>query len=1474
MTQAPSNGTAAEDRRALLAARLRERMATRHRALSYPQQRLWFLEQLEPGSAVYIVPLVYRISGPVDVPALEHALTEVVRRQQVLRTAFRDVDGTPRQFVEPAAPIAIPVRDLSGEPDPAALAAELADAEARAPFELTGGLKVRPLLLSLGGDEHWFCLTLHHIVCDGWSLGLLDKELSELYRAKLAGGEPDLPALPTQYADFAEWQVEGLTGEPLAEALGYWRDKLAGAPALATLPTDFPRPPQQSHAGAHLDFTVDPAVAEGVAALAKASAATPFAVLLAAFSALVHAYTGAEEAIVGSPAAGRSRPEVAHLVGFFANTVVHRLDLSGQPTFTELVARARDESRATMANQDLPFEKLVEELQPSRDPAHNPLFQLMFSYQDVDADAGLALPGCEVVMVPGDTATAKFDLTLSMTNTGQRLGLRLEYCTDLFSEATARQLGEHFQTLLADAVAHPDKRLGALRVLTEVDLDRQLVDWNPAAEPVGDELVHELISAQAARTPDAPALLGADQDAADALSYREVEARADALAARLRGHGVGPGTPVGVYLDRSPDLVVALLAVLKAGGGYLPLDPGYPPDRIAYMVADSAAPVIITRGALARRVTALPATAVRVDAEDPAGSPAPVAGAPRGSQHDMAYLIYTSGSTGKPKGVVISHRNALNFFAAMDRVLGGDDPGTWLAVTSMSFDISVLELLWTLARGYRVVVRGDEPTATTAADSAPVPASVQTRRMDFSLFYFGGDKGGSADDRYRLLIEGAKFADRNGFSAVWTPERHFHEFGGLYPNPSVTAAAVAAITEKVKVRAGSVVLPLHDPLRVAEEWSVVDNISHGRVGISIASGWQPNDFVLAPEQYHDRKKVMMDRLEELRALWRGGSATRRNGVDAEAQVSVFPRPVQDELPVWVTSARSPETFQLAGEAGAGLLTHLLGHSIEQLSHKIALYREAWRGAGHPGEGQVTVMLHSFAGTDTETVREVVREPLSAYIKSSFDLLSGLGQAMGREVDLKALPEDELDALVAQAFDRFFETSGLLGTPEHCADIVDQLKLIGVDEVACLVDFGVGHDQVLGALDQLAVAKEISEDRARRAAADEPVAAQLRRHGATHLQCTPSLAGMLVEDPDSRAALGGLQRLVVGGEALPEPLAHAMAELPSRGAHNMYGPTEATVWATTWEVSADSPVLIGAPLAGYRTYVVDQHLRLTPVGVPGELLIGGDSIARGYLGRPGLTADRFIPDPFGDTPGARLYRTGDLVRRGHDGALEFLGRLDHQVKLHGHRIELGEIENAVRAHPGVRAAVVAVRGADAAKHLVAYCVPVAEDPTELTDAAVKAFAARTLPDYMVPVEVVFLDELPLTPNGKVDRAKLPEPGQKREVAYQAPESDRERAVAEVFADVLGLERVGVAENFFASGGNSLLAVQLRMRLIGVLGDRLSLVDIFRFPTVRALTTALADEAGPSAELDEARQAAERRAAALGRRARARGKRGGQ
>jgi natural product biosynthesis luciferase-like monooxygenase protein len=1486
--------TDTDDRRALLAERLRQRVAERSYPLSYPQRRLWFLDQLDPRNPVYNVPLGYRIRGPLDPAALQWALTEVVRRHEVLRAVFREVDGEPRQSLLPAAEVAVGIREAADEAE----ARRLADEAARLPFDLVTGPVLRPTLIRLGPEDHWLCLTIHHIVCDGWSLNILGRELSALYRSYPDGCDAGLADLPIQYPDFAEWQVAHLTGETLDDLVGRWRNRLAGVPALASLPADHPRPPTQTYRGAHLTFDLPLELTPRVSELARQSGATPYAVLLAVFAVLVQAHTGEREVIVGSPVAGRSRTELEPLVGFFANTLVQRLDLAGNPTFTELVARARDESRAAVAHQDLPFEKLVEELHPNRDLAHNPLFQVLFSYHE-DEGNSLALPGCEVELVPGDSGTAKFDLTMSITRHGERLSARLEYSLDLFDECTARRIAERFRTVVEAAVAQPSATIAALPVLTDDERREVLVDWSGVAAggvaaggvPAGsvpavgvpadarpDALVHELIAAQVARTPDTVAVVGAD--GSRELTYRELDERAELLADRLRGLGVGPDVTVGVYLDRSPELVVTLLGILKAGGAYLPLDPTYPADRLSFMVADSGTSVVVSAGSLARRAARLPVTVLRLEHSDTDAVNTDAVRGP-GKQRtpvtadNLAYVIYTSGSSGRPKGVMLTHANVATFFAGLDHgPVGADAPGTWLAVTSISFDISVLELLWTLTRGYRVVVRGDEPSADGAG---PVSSAVQARPIDVSLFYFGGDEGGSADDRYRLLLQGARFADRNGFAAVWTPERHFHHFGGLYPNPSVLGAAVAAITDRVAIRAGSVVLPLHDPLRVAEEWSVVDNLSGGRVGISVASGWQPNDFVLAPDSYPDRKTVMLRGVEEVRRLWRGESVRRSSGAGTEVDVRIFPPPVQPALPVWVTSARSPETFQAAGEIGAGLLTHLLGHSVEQLTEKIDRYRQAWRQAGHPGDGHVALMLHTFVGEDTEAVRELVREPLCRYIKSSFDLLSGLGAAVGRTGDFRNLPADELDALVHQAFDRFFDTAALLGSPDKCADMIDRLKAIGVDEVACLIDFGVGHDDVLGALEQLAVARDISEQRRRAALADEPVSAQLRRHRVTHLQCTPSLAGVLAGDPDTREALGGLHRLLVGGEALPAPLAADLAGLVPT-AHNMYGPTEATVWATTHQVGDDDVTApIGRPMAGYLAYVVDTYLRPAPVNVPGELLLGGSAVARGYLDRPGLTAGRFIPDSLSGRPGARLYRTGDLVRWRHDGTLEFLGRLDHQVKIAGHRIELGEIENTVAAHPDVRASAVTVRGEGARREIVAYCVPTSYGLPPYGDAAeLTAFARRSLPDYMVPSTFVFLDEFPLTPNGKVDRKRLPEPTARPAVEYRAPDSELEQTIAAVWAELLGRDRVGADDNFFALGGNSLLAVQARARLRARAVDGVSLVDLFRYPTVRTLAAAVCGDDGRvhAAALDAVRQATGRRVSAVAAQARLRRERRGQ
>ncbi len=752
--------------------------------------------------------------------------------------------------------------------------------------------------------------------------------------------------------------------------------------------------------------------------------------------------------------------------------------------------------------------------------------------------------------------------------------------------------------------------------------------WNATQTPFdSDRCVHDLIESQAARTPHASALVFRDQ----ALTYRELSEQSNRVARRLIALGVAPGALVGIFCERSLTMVVALLGILKAGAAYVPLDPAYPSERIALMIEDSGAQIVVTSPLSAERLPSQQARPVLLDqqllTEGDESRPASQV-----TPKDVAYVIFTSGSTGRPKGVMVEHRNVVNFFTGMDQRIG-PEPGTWLAVTSISFDISVLELFWTLARGFKVVVQeeGDKAGLARKARLAALP-----RRVDFSLFYFAADAGEGQRDRYRLLLEGAKYADTHGFSAVWTPERHFHAFGGLYPNPALTSAALATITSNVQLRAGSVVLPLHDPLRVAEEWSVVDNLSNGRVGLSFASGWHVNDFALKPENYADRKGVTLRSIDTVKRLWRGESIAVKNGNGEEIRVSVLPRPVNENPPMWLTAATSLDSFKLAGELGMNVLTNMLGQSIEDLREKLRAYRSARQEHGHLGEGQVTLMLHTLIGESVDSVRELVREPFSAYLRTSTDLVKKArwqfpafarpGQAGNGEMAQAELTPEEEDALMAHAFERYFKTNGLFGTAESCLPMLRDLSEIGVVEVACLIDFGVPSQIVLRHLQHLNQLRELCATGP--ATTDEfaSIPAQIRRHQVTHLQCTPSLARLL---------LGRLGCALGAGVAAPtdarlaKPCRPRLAEeltsaMNSGQLLNMYGPTETTVWSTTALVERGAPITVGLPSPNTTIQILDAQLKQAPLGVPGELCIGGAGVTRGYLGRPELTQERFVP----------------------------------------------------------------------------------------------------------------------------------------------------------------------------------------------------------------------------------------------------------
>jgi natural product biosynthesis luciferase-like monooxygenase protein len=1117
-------------------------------------------------------------------------------------------------------------------------------------------------------------------------------------------------------------------------------------------------------------------------------------------------------------------------------------------------------------HREMPYEKLVEELQPQRNLSFDPVCQVYFALQNMPT-AALELGGITLSIEPVYTGTAKSDLTVwaAETATGA-LEVTAEYALDLFAGATIRRLLGHFVSVLEGMTANPRASLSQLPLLTADERRLMLTDWNATATDYPRESVlPELFAAQAARTPHATALVFNDEE----LTFAELEGRVRRRAAQLRAHGVAPDVLVGVCLERSLEMMISLLAIHHAGGAYVPLDPLYPKERIAFMLQDSGAPVLLTQLSLLPNLPPHQAAVICVDAPPaPNGAP-PEPAAPFGGvrPEHLAYVLYTSGSTGNPKGVMVTHRNVVNFFAGMDRALeqpAGAPPGVWLAVTSISFDISVLELFWTLTRGFKVVLLADEARRPGFAGAAPAVAAPK-RVLDLSLFYFASEAGGSGEDAYRLLLEGARFADRHGFKAVWTPERHFHAFGGLYPNPSVVSAAIAAITERVQIRAGSVVSPLHHPARIAEEWSVVDNLSHGRVGLSFANGWHDRDFALNPAAFADRRDIMRRNLDTVRTLWRGEAVEFTGGRGNAVPVKIFPRPVQRELPVWVTAAGNPDTFKLAGEMGAGVLTHLLGQELDDLAEKIKIYRAARKAHGHDA-GCVTIALHTFVGEDLAAVKEKVRGPLCRYLADSADLLRGLSQALYPGADMAKLPPEEMNALVEYSFNRYFDLCGLLGTPATCRTILAKLAALGVDEVACLIDFGVEPDAALESLKLLdGVRAEFQA--AAQGAGTTPTAApaitrslieQMQRHQVTHLQCTPSMARLLAGSPETLEALKVLRKLMVGGEALPVGLAAQLArELPGT-VLNMYGPTETTIWSTTSLVTGEpnptGAVDIGRPIANTQVYVLDAHRQPVPIGVPGELWIGGDGVARGYWHRPDLTADKFVDDPF--LAGNRMYRTGDLVRFRADGVIDFLGRVDHQVKLRGHRIELGEIESALMQHSSVRQAIVVLRGDQADDpQLVAYLVAGAEEPAAET---LRPFLRQKLPEHMIPPLFVTLPQLPLTPNGKVDRKQLPAPtggGRAKSDRFIAPQAGTEQAIAAIWKDILKTEPIGVDDNFFDFGGHSLQVVQVQNRLRESLGIDVPVLKLFQFPTIRTLARHLAEQS--SGQPDSFRDRIERR-----------------
>lgn len=1055
--------------------------------LSYGQQQLWFLEQLDSGTAAYVFTNAVHLDGPLNVTALQLALNEIIKRHAILRTRHTsDGNGRPVQVIMPALELTLHVDDLRSlaEAEKKSRADELTRAEGQTPFDIANEALIRVKLLRLEDRRYTMLLTLHHIVYDGWSLAIFFRELGEGYRAYAGGKTPALPELPIQYADYAKWQRDRIGAAPSRTQLDYWKEKLGGVLPVLSLPTDRPRPSVQRYNGALQPLALPVPLMEALTEFSQREGCTVFMTLLAAFQVLLHRYSNQEDIIVGSPVAGRTRPETEALIGFFVNTLVLRTDLSNDPAFRELLSRVRETALGAFSHQEIPFEKLVEALHPTRDLSYNPIYQVMFALQNTPAPSG-TIGDLSMRLEEVDSNTSLFDLTLSLWETTEGLKGWFEYSTDLFDRDTIVRMGEHFQSLLEGIVADPERRISRLPLLTEKERRQILADWNDTdTARAAHVYVHHAVEKQARDRAAAIAVSSQGRQ----LGYAELNRKANQLAHFLRKQGVGPDSIVALCAERSPEMIVAILGIIKAGAAYVPLDPAYPRERLAFMLEDTQAPILLTQKHLVAGLPPHQARVVCLDSDwDTIARENDTDPGVQLSPDNLVYIIYTSGSTGKPKGVLVTHANLAHSIAARSAYYPGTVSG-FVLLSSFAFDSSVAGIFWTLCQG---------------------------------------------------------------------------------------------------------------------------------------------GTLLLPEQ----------------------------GVEQE--------------------------------------------------------------------------------------------------------------------------------------------------PERIAAAVHAIK-------------------------------------------------------ASHILCLPSLYQLLLRHT-SPGLLASLKTVIVAGEPCPVTLmSQHRQHLPGATVYNEYGPTEAAVWSTVYRLPVETVlprVPIGRPIPNAKIYILDARLQPVPIGVAGEVYIGGPGVARGYLNRPDLTQEKFVANPFTHGSEERLYRTGDLARYLADGNIDFLGRIDHQVKIRGYRIELGEIETALRKHAAIAEAVIVARednkssnpSVNGTKRLVGYAVANSAPPPGVGE--LRDFLKASLPDYMIPSTIVLLDEMPLTPNGKVDLKALPDPDRLRSDSQKTPTeptNEVERKLAKIWSEVLGQKAIGIHDNFFEAGGDSILSILIIARAKQA-GIHITPRQVFQYSTIAELASVA--EAAAEVQMDQ-------------------------
>jgi amino acid adenylation domain-containing protein len=824
------NKYSSSNKRQLLAKLLQEKVEKPHIfPMSFAQQRLWFVEQLQHDNSIYSIKEALRISGFLNEAALLQTFNEILRRHEVLRTTFVTMEEKPVQVVIPDLRLSLPTINLEEltEVEQETKIHELVRQKIQQPFDLCKAPLLRATLLRLKETEHILVFTMHHIIADGWSVGVLVKELATLYRAFSQGQPSPLSELPIQYVDFAVWQRQWLQGKTLETQKNYWLKQLENAPKVLELPIDHPRPTFQTFRGANYSFKLSKKLSSALNKLSQQQGSTLFMTLLAGFQTLLWRYTAQEDIVVGSPVANRNRPEIEDLIGFFVNTLVFRTSLTGNPSFEELLQRVRKTALGAYANQDLPFELLVQQLQPKRDLSHTPLFQVMFVLQNAPMSA-LELPGLTLTLVASESETTKFDLTLDMTETNSGLEGFWEYNTDLFEGSTIERMSKHFQILLEAIAANPQQRISDLPLLTQPERQQLLVEWNDTqVDYPQDQCLHQLFEEQVAKTPDAVAVVFEDQQ----LTYRELNAKANQLAHYLKSLGVKPEVLVGICVERSVEMVIGLLSILKAGGAYVPLDPHYPQERLRYMLADSGVEMLLTQSLL---LPSLPEHQAKVVCLDTNWSA--IARHSRNNlkvevdQENLAYVIYTSGSTGQPKGVEIPKRALINFLNSMHLTLGMKEQDILLSVTTLSFDIAALEVFLPLIVGSRLVLISRD----VAMDGSQLLERLGTSHATFMqatpatwrLLLAAGWQG----DRPLKVLCGGEALDNS--LAADLVERGTQVWNLYGPTESTIWSAVYQLESQLKTSTTQGTIPIGRPIANTQIYLLDQNLQPVPIGVA------------------------------------------------------------------------------------------------------------------------------------------------------------------------------------------------------------------------------------------------------------------------------------------------------------------------------------------------------------------------------------------------------------------------------------------------------------------------------------------------------------------------------------------------------------------------------------------------------------------------------------------------------------------